>query len=253
MPAPGRGPADSFVDGLEPASAPAGKAAQHTAAKTDPRGTATVARRTRTLHLAAALTTAAALLLTACGGDGDGDSPDTIEGADKGSRSPSPSASASPRADRPEITLPAGFRAEFTGWTDSDPKAQAVLDDGKERLRGSYAAIGDADPDASYLSFYSARGARESGRKWVAGYEGLTLVGEVRVYDPQARLTGAGAATLFYCVDESRGFSKDLKTGKKEGTPKGESPKVQYRTALRKNAQGVWVTTSVESEPGGCR
>lgn len=200
----------------------------------------------------AALVASATLLLTACGGGGDDSPADEIEGAGKGSAKPSATASDSSGVDRPKITLPESFKADFVGWTDSDPKVQSVLDDGKERLRGTYAAIGEADPKADYLAFYSARSALASGEKWVEGYKGLTITGEVKAFDPQAKIREKGRATLFYCVDESKGFSKDLRTGKKEGTPEGESPKVQYRTALEKNDDGVWMTTSVETAPGRC-
>ncbi|MEW1923341.1 hypothetical protein [Streptomyces sp. NPDC088360] len=206
----------------------------------------------RTLPTVTALVTSAALLLTACGGGGGDDSSDRIEGAGKGSGKPSPTASESSDVDRPKITLPTSFKADFEGWTDSDPKIQSILNDGKERLRGTYAAIGEADPEADYLAFYSARSALASGEKWVRGYEGLTITGEIKAFSPEAEIREKGRATLFYCVDESKGFSKDLKTGKKEGTPEGESPKVQYRTALEKSDNGVWMTTSVETAPGGC-
>lgn len=198
-----------------------------------------------------ALTASTTLLLTACAGGSD-DSSDEIEGAGKGSSKPSASASESTDVNRPKITLPESFKADFAGWTASDPKIQSILDDGKERLRGTYAAIGEADPKADYLAFYSARSALATGEEWVKGYKGLTITGEVKAYRPEAEIREKGRATLFYCVDESKGYSKDLKTGEKEGTPEGESPKVQYRTALEKSDNGVWKTTSVETDPGGC-
>lgn len=205
------------------------------------------------MPIVTALVTGAALLLTACGSGGGDDSSDKIEGAGQGSSKPSPAASESSDVDRPKITLPKSFKADFEGWTDSDPKIQSILNDGKERLRGTYAAIGEADPKADYLAFYSARSALASGEKWIKGYKGLTITGEVKAFNPEAEIREKGrAATLFYCVDEGKGFSKDLKTGKKEGTPEGESPKVQYRTALEKSDNGIWMTTSVETAPGGC-
>ncbi|MGW7068556.1 hypothetical protein ACWGII_10495 [Streptomyces sp. NPDC054855] len=206
----------------------------------------------RSMPALAALAASTTLLLTACGGGGSDDSSDKIEGAGQGSNKPSATASPSSDVNRPKITLPESFKADFAGWTDSDPKIQSILDDGKERLRGTYAAIGEADPKAGYLAFYSARSALATGEEWVAGYKGMTITGEVKAYSPEAEIREKGRATLFYCVDESKGYSKDLKTGKKEGTPEGESPKVQYRTALEKGDNGVWKTTSVETDPGGC-
>ena len=214
-----------------------------------------MARRTMTTATALALTASAALLLTACGG-GDDSSSDDIKGADTGASSPSASGSASAASDanRPDIKLPDTFQADFEDWTNSDPALQTALDDGKERLRASYAAIIEGDPEASYLSYYSGTSAMSTGSAWIKGYKGLTIIGEVRAYDPEITYLGDGKsrATLFYCVDESKGFSKDLKTGETAGTPEGESPKVQYRTSLGKQPNGVWKTLTVETETGAC-
>jgi hypothetical protein len=212
-----------------------------------------VARRALTTA-AAAFAATAALLLTACGGGGGDSSSDDIKGADSGSSSPSASASAASGANRPVIKLPDSFQAKFEGWTNSDPELQTALNDGKERLRASYAAIIAGDPEYSALAFYSEQSAMSTGSTWVKGYKGLTIIGEVKVYDPQITYLGNSKkrATLFYCVDESKGYSKDLKTGETAGTPKGESPLVQYRTSMGKQADGVWKTMTVETQPGGC-
>jgi hypothetical protein len=208
------------------------------------------------LTTTAAFAAAATLLLTACGGGSDNSSSDKIKGADQGSGSPSASASASAASDanRPTIKLPASFQTDFQGWTNSATELQTALNDGKERLRASYAAIIASDPEASYLSFYSGASAMSTGSAWVKGYKGLTIIGKVKAYDPQISYLGKqkSRALLSYCVDESKGYSKDLKTGETAGTPKGESPKVLYRTSLGKQPTGVWKTLTVETEPGGC-
>jgi len=211
-----------------------------------------VARRALTTT-AAALTITASLLLTGCGGGDDSSSGD-IKGADTGSKSPSASASAASDTKRPAIKLPASFKADFEGWTNSDPELQTALNDGKERLRASYAAIIAEDPELSALSFYSGTSAMSTGSVWVKGYKGLTIIGKVRAYNPEVAYIGKtkARATLLYCVDEGKGYSKDLKTGETAGTPKGESPLVQYRTSLGKQADGVWKTMTVETQPGGC-
>ncbi|MGW3494242.1 hypothetical protein [Streptomyces sp. NPDC001020] len=213
-----------------------------------------MARRALTAT-ATALTATATLLLTACGGGGDGKSED-IKGA--GTESGKPSASASPSqassTKRPGIKLPDSFKADFEGWSNSDPELQTALNDGRERLRASYAAIVAGDPEFSALSFYSGTSAMSTGSAWVKGYKGLTIIGSVKVSDPRISYIDQAKkrATLFYCVDESKGYSKDLKTGETAGTPKGESPRVQYRTSLGKQADGVWKTMTVETQPGGC-
>lgn len=204
----------------------------------------------------AALTASTALLLTACGsGGGDDSSSDKIRGADTGAKS-SPSASTSAASDvkRPEITLPSTFTMTFEGWTNSDPKLQALLNDGKEGLRAVHAAIIDADPNAGPVAFYNEGAALESARAWVKGYVKTddSLVGKVRVFDSQVQVNSQGLGVLFYCVDEGKASTKNRKTNKLAGTPKGTSPYLQYRTTLEKTSQGVWKTRSVQTERGAC-
>ncbi|MFH8607792.1 hypothetical protein ACH4D5_09920 [Streptomyces sp. NPDC018029] len=202
----------------------------------------------------AALTVSAALLLTACGsGGGDGGASDKIEGAD-GGRQPKASPSARPDgAGRPEVKLPGSFKADFVGWHNSDPKKQAILDDGRERLKAEYAAVIDADPQAGAVSFYTSQQALKSSRTYIKGYvdNNHTLVGAARVFNPQVSLSDAGGV-LFYCVDESKGYTEDRKTKKRTGTPDDVNPVLQYRTTLKKTPEGVWSTVSLETERGGC-
>ncbi|MFJ6568150.1 hypothetical protein ACIQNU_12040 [Streptomyces sp. NPDC091292] len=204
----------------------------------------------------AALVTTAALLLTACGsGDEDGSSSDKIKGADRGSSTSSPSPSTSAASDgRPEIPFPSTFTMNFERWTNSDPKLQAILNDGKEALRANHAAIIEADPDATYVAFYNSGAALDSSKKWINGYVKTddSLIGVVRVFEPQVSVNSSGLGVLFYCVDEGKGFTKNRKTGKVVGTPDGTSPNLQYRTTLEKTSQGVWKTRSVETERGAC-
>ncbi|MEU1120742.1 MULTISPECIES: hypothetical protein [unclassified Streptomyces] len=208
----------------------------------------------------AALTVSAALILTACGGGpaDEGGDDDRIVGAETGGAAGTdPTASPSrpaPRTGRPTVALPSSFRVEFENWTNSDPQLQAILDDGKEELRSEYAAIIEADPRSEALAFYNTGASLKSARKWVQGFVGAdhTLVGEGRVFAPQVHLSDEGFGVLFYCVDESKGYTKNRKTGEKKGTPKGTDPRLQYRTRLDKSEQGVWRTTTVETERGAC-
>ncbi|MGW1049405.1 hypothetical protein [Streptomyces sp. NPDC002521] len=204
----------------------------------------------------AALTASAALLLTACSsGGGSGASSDKIKGVDAGANS-SPSTSASGTSDvkRPDVTLPSTFTMNFEGWTNSDPKLQAIMDDGKEALRSDHVAIIEADPNASPVAFYNEGAALDSVRTWVKGYAKTddSLVGKVRVFDSQVQVNGQGFGVLFYCVDEGKAYTKNRKTNKLAGTPTGTSPYLQYRTTLEKTSQGVWKTRSVQTERGAC-
>ncbi|CAL9544046.1 hypothetical protein SUDANB176_04304 [Streptomyces sp. enrichment culture] len=206
---------------------------------------------------AAALTVAAALLLSACGGDGDASSSDDIKGADTGAGSPSASASSSAPSDveRPEITLPDSFRLTFRDWTSSDPDEQAVLDDGREQLRAGYAAIVENDPDSEALAFYDTEAGLSQDRKWVKSYtdKNVTVVGELPVFDPEATLFAKKTkAQLRYCTDESEARTEHRRTGEEVGNPPGTDPEAAYTVTMQKSAQGVWQTVSTTSKRGGC-
>ncbi|MGW7082340.1 hypothetical protein ACWGH2_02425 [Streptomyces sp. NPDC054871] len=212
----------------------------------------------RFLPVAVAVAASTALLLTGCSsGSRDDDSSDKIQGAGGGDKDASASASESVKPDgakRPEIELPKSFQADFAGWKNSDPKLQAILDDGKERLLASYAAITKQDPQYDAFTFYSESDALRTGTAWIKGFtdKHLTLIGEGRVFQPQPRISPDGSGTLFYCVDEGKGATKDTKTGKVTATP-ADDARVLYRTKLSKTKEGVWKTTMVQTERGACK
>lgn len=209
----------------------------------------------RKLPTVGVLVASTALLLTACGGGGGGSSSDKVKGVD-GASSPSASVSVSPRpADgRPEITFPSTFQMDFQGWTSSDADKQAVMNDGKERLRAAHAAIVADKPAAEALAFYSRGSALAAGRAYVKDYtdKNLTLIGKATITDPKVTFLSKKRATLFYCMDESQGSTKDRSTGKVEGNPSGVNPHVLYMTGATKTTNGVWMTATVETKRGGC-
>ncbi|MFJ4920147.1 hypothetical protein [Streptomyces sp. NPDC088725] len=208
----------------------------------------------RALPVTTALATGAALLLTACGGGGDASSSDKVKGVDQTSSSPSASRSAAPSDGRPEISLPATFQMEFQGWTSTDPEKQAVMNDGKERLRAVHAAIIADQPTTAPMEFYSSGNALTTGRAYVKDYmdDNVTLIGKAIISDPKVDFLSKQRATLFYCMDEGQGSTKDRKTGAVKGTPKGVNPHVLYMTGVTKNPEGVWKTATVETKRGGC-
>ncbi|TGB09465.1 hypothetical protein [Streptomyces sp. MZ04] len=205
----------------------------------------------------AALTASAALLLTACGSEGDDKSSDKIEGAGEGGGKASASAepSGNDKVKRPEIKLPAEFRANFAGWTNSDPKQQAILDDGREELRAKYAAIIDAEPESDAVAFYNSGASLTTARKWIKGFTETddSLIGEIKAYSPKVNVNGKDAAVFFYCVDERKASTKNRKTKKVTATPDSPESVLQYRARLTKSEQGVWQTVSLETVPGGCK
>ncbi|MFG3100145.1 hypothetical protein ACGFZL_06460 [Streptomyces sp. NPDC048182] len=210
--------------------------------------------RTRTTTAAALLTTAT-LFLSACGGSSDGSSDkDVIEGADT---STTPSASPTPTApadgiDRPRVKLPAGDIMVFDPETTGDSRTNAVLRDNAEYLRAIDEAIDDQNPKSEALSFYSKDASYLASVEWVGGFvkDGNTVTGTVRYFDRKVAFSKDGSAGLTYCADESKGFTKDIKTGKVDVTPVSKNSYVFYNERLRKNKAGVWQTTMSSSERG---
>ncbi|MGA4847065.1 hypothetical protein ACOBQB_12675 [Streptomyces sp. G5(2025)] len=212
----------------------------------------------RFLPVALAIAASTALLLTGCGsGGGDDGSSDKIKGAGGANKDTSASASPSAKHDgavRPKIKLPKSFQVDFAGWTNSDPKLQALMDDGKQQLLASYAAIAEGNPEAEPMAFYNTGEALATGKKWISGFadKDLTIIGKTRTYKPQARISPDGSGTLFYCSDESKASTQNRKTKKVTETP-SDKAQVLYRTKLRKSSRGVWQTTFVSTTQGGCQ
>ncbi|WP_405751610.1 hypothetical protein OHA44_24135 [Streptomyces sp. NBC_00144] len=211
----------------------------------------------------ALLTVSAALLLAACDSRANSDSAsDKIKGADDGSgKASAPTSDATPTAPggvkRPVITFPSDFQTDFQGWTNSDPKLQAILNDGREQLKSEYAAIiaADSTPTSDAVAFYNSGASLTSTRKWIKSYVDTddSLTGKIRVFSPQVQINDTGSGVLFYCVDEGKAYTKNRKTKKVTGTPDDVNPKLQYRTMLNKTSQGVWKTVSLETARGACK
>ncbi|MFJ8940803.1 hypothetical protein ACIRL0_34695 [Streptomyces sp. NPDC102365] len=211
--------------------------------------------RRPTLLAAITLTAAAALTLSACGGDSDPKDKDSdkIAGADTGDKkSASPTASASAAAGRPKIELPSDLTMTFEGGKTGDSVKDAVLDDSAERMRSVNAAIAGTDPKNEALGFYNSGRALEAAVSWVGKFEdaGLGITGKVRYFDRTVTLDGSKAASVLFCADESKGYAKDLKTGKAKVTTPSNDDFILYNTRLEKNSEGVWQTTRIVSTAG---
>lgn len=211
--------------------------------------------RTRTTAAAATLTTAVALLLSGCGGSETEDSAkDKIAGADTGasaSASPSPTAT-DDGIDRPEVTLPEGDTLVFAPEATGDAKVDAVLKDNAEYLRAIDEAIGKQNPKSESVAFYSKDSAYIGSVEWITGFvkDGVTVTGTVRYSDRKVAFSKDGSAGLTYCADESKGYTKDIKSGKVNVTEATKNSHVLYNDRLRKNAKGVWQTTKSTSQRG---
>ncbi|MGW6012277.1 hypothetical protein [Streptomyces sp. NPDC055210] len=203
------------------------------------------------------LAVAAALTLSACGGDSDsegkGKSNDRIAGADAGTEaSKTPGDSASPAVDRPTVELPSDIVDKYEDWQTGDDVEDAVLTDTAGRIDATNDAIVRGDASAPGLPFYYRDKALSGAVEWVQEYQdaNLSFTGTTRYFDPKVTLRGSTSAAVVYCADESKGFNKDRKTGKVDRTPSDESPYVLYDTRLEKSDKGVWQTTVLTSKRG---
>ena len=195
-----------------------------------------------------------ALTLTACGSE----EPDTAaKDSDKakGTKASASSSSPSTSAGRPKIELPADLKLTFEGGETGDPVKDAILTDNAERMRAVDAAITGTDLEGKALAFYNTGKALKAAHDWVAQFEeaGATITGEARYYEREVTLKGEDSATLTFCADESKGFSKDKKTNEIHKTPVTKNSYVLYNTRLDKNADGVWQTSQIISNRGAAQ
>jgi hypothetical protein len=212
----------------------------------------------RTLPVAAALTTAAALLLAACGTGDDSKSKDTprIIGAEQSaepSASPAPTVSAIP--GRPEIVLPADLTYTFDWRKTGDKDKDAVLADGEQFIKATDLAVAKQDPLDKAYQFYSEGTMAAATQKYVQGYvdDKQRTTGHFRFYDENVTVKSDGTATLSYCEDQSQAFGMYIKTKKVDKTPVDSQSYILYNTGLRKNEKGVWVTTEMITSGGNAK
>jgi hypothetical protein len=149
--------------------------------------------------------------------------------------------------DRPDIPEWDQFTMTFEGWISDDPEENAVLRDGRERVRSVHAAVLAGDTEAEYLTFYSGGDALRSGVRWVEGFlsNDLTLIGAARFFDPALEELEGGAYELTYCADETAGDTKPRDEEEWEQPSGSGQVLVQYRTTLNQTEEGVWRTTLV--------
>ncbi|MFI6561141.1 hypothetical protein [Streptomyces sp. NPDC050534] len=211
----------------------------------------------RTLPAATALAATAALLLTACGGGGDNNKGnDKIAGANAGSeKSASPTASASSAAGRPKITLSADNAITFTPEHAADQGQDEILNDNAEFIRALNAAISAQNPRLPALEYYTEGEGAAAAQKWVQSFKdaGLTVTGTVRYFDRQVSIESNKTASLTYCGDESKGYTKVVKTNQVKKTKADKNSYVSYGVKAEKNAKGVWETVKIVSVRGAAK
>ncbi|MEU6768938.1 hypothetical protein ABZ916_41295 [Streptomyces sp. NPDC046853] len=188
--------------------------------------------RSRVLPLAAvSLTTAAALLLTGCGGDDSGSadkSKDKAAGSDAKKQESAGAetggadgADQAPEVDRPAMKFPKDMNMIFEKTKLSDPDQAAALNDAENYARSTVYGIIKQDPEDAAYKFYSepkspaAKYAKYQIDKHASG--DLSLSGERRHSDAKVQPAKGGGKkggfVVTFCSDDSKIKGKDLQSG----------------------------------------
>ncbi|MFD4986278.1 hypothetical protein [Streptomyces sp. NPDC058374] len=199
----------------------------------------------RTLPLAA-LTAAAALTLTACGGESA--EPDDIKGA---GRSASAGAGEGSDKGRPSLKLPKDVELAFESTAPSQTGHAAALADAENYLRALAHGIVAQDPEDEAYQFYSvgpaARYAKEQIQQWVDGE--WTATGKDRYYRAETADVGKSKGVLVtMCRNQAEYFGKSVKTGKVERTDESLKSYQKFSLLMRpgQDAEKHWVVQQIE-------
>ncbi|MCX3285748.1 hypothetical protein OR263_03235 [Streptomyces sp. NEAU-H22] len=214
-------------------------------------------RTPTTTAAATALTAAVALLLSGCGGsDSSHKDGDKIAGAEAGAGSATPSASpTSDGIERPEIKLASDAENVFEGGPTGDQVKDAVLADNERMINSIDEAITVDAGKHPALKFYSKDDALIAAATYVKSFydSGTSWAGVTRYYDREVTLDGTTTATVTYCGDETKSYSKDRETKQVKRTPGDADDYVSYNARMEKNAEGVWQAAKVSSQRGAER
>ncbi|WP_181786621.1 hypothetical protein [Streptomyces phytophilus] len=218
--------------------------------------------RTRTALTAAALATAAALTLTACGDSDSGDDGGTeqIEGAKDSSsdapESPKPEEGAPEGA--PDVSLPTDVELVFDWEEPSKPDQAAAQRDAANYVRSIYRGVAEQEPKDPATQFYAREQALTYARDQIQAYVdgGLTATGTERYYRAEVRSYGTSVGISF-CVDQSKIYGKKVKSGEVLRTEESAASYLYYQVSMSKfpGRDDAWQATliDVEGEATQCR
>ncbi|MFI8206084.1 hypothetical protein [Streptomyces sp. NPDC085937] len=176
----------------------------------------------RTLPTAAAFAAATALLLTACGGGDDGSADnDKIAGTGRGTVTPIPSAtsgtSSETKPDGVDVTLPGDMNLVFDWEKPSKKNEAAAMEDAANFMRAIYRGVDKGTAEDAAVLAYSTGGGRHYAETQIESRVdgGWTATGTRRHYQATTRSAPTGTAVeVAFCVDSSKFFGEEIKTGK---------------------------------------
>jgi hypothetical protein len=177
----------------------------------------------RSLPVAAALATTAALLLTACGSEDDKSSAnDKIAGAEQDTGKPTKSAqpSGAPVQDRPDgvdVSLPKDMNLVFDWARPEEGNEAAAMDDAANYVRAIYHGVDKRTSTVAAVTAYSTGGGLSYAKTQIDDRVdgGWTATGTRRHYQATTRSAANGTSVeVAFCVDSSKFYGKEVKTGK---------------------------------------
>ncbi|MEU3191128.1 hypothetical protein ABZ686_10900 [Streptomyces sp. NPDC006992] len=226
-------------------------------------------RPTRSAVPLAALAAAAALFVSGCGGGDDGDGKGgKIDGAgDAGKKSPSAAESSPGKKNTPgdfrtsDIELPDDVKLVFDWDQPSDPDKAAALDGAADYMRVVRHGMVKASPKDPLIAQHTVplQNAQEYANTLMdrQAQKNYTITGAERFYKEQVGdLVDGKLVEVAFCSDQSRIFSKQIKTGKvlRDATS-GDDNFLRFSVVVQKPSQGdaSWKARSVEVTEGAVK
>ncbi|WP_019357561.1 hypothetical protein [Streptomyces sp. AA1529] len=220
-------------------------------------------RPTRSAVPLAAVAAAVALLVSGCGGGDDGDGKSgKIDGAeDAGKKSPSAESSSPGKEDAPgdfrtsDIELPDDLELVFDWDQPSDPDKAAALDGAADYMRALMHGTVEQDPKDPVLAKHVVplHTAQEYATNLIKMdvKKGHTVTGTDRYYRERiGDVVDGKLAEISFCIDQSKLFSKDIKSGKVLRTEENASSYMRFWLVMEKseNAADPWRARTFEFE-----
>jgi hypothetical protein len=203
----------------------------------------------RTTSAAYAVAAASAeLLLAACGGGGSDDAKHVAAPTSPPPTS-KPSASSSPKPGQlPSTALPKDLTMTFAWPATGNTTKDAVLHDAEQYVRAyNRAASLNSLKDPAYQFYSRDQGLTYAQAQIKANIDGGWAPTGLDRYDSATvALVSATSATVSFCEDQSKNYSKELKTGKVHLTTPSIEDYYRYNLLLFKDAANeVWLTSRI--------
>ncbi|MFF9484919.1 hypothetical protein [Streptomyces sp. NPDC014676] len=213
----------------------------------------------RTLPVAAAFAAAATLMLTACGGgDNQSGDSDKIAGADQKTEKPTKSAAPlrAPAEDKPDgvdVSLPKDMNLVFDWEEPKDKNEAAAMEDAANYVRAIYHGVDKRTSKVAAVTAYSTGGGLSYAQTQIGDRVdgGWTATGTRRHYQATTRsATNGTSVEVAFCVDSSKFYGKEIKTGKVLKTEPSIEDYDHFRIIMLKVPTGedLWQASKVYVE-----